>query len=152
MGQHVSVKSAFIILILLAWCAAQYGLAFWALRDLRANRAVRSGNPVGWVLIILCIPLAGPLFYAWSGSLATTPGVAARQPRARASTPVRRTARSDGEQSSPRARLTPAERENRTPDRGPISRAEAGTDPENWPWMPDDGEIYPPSATRPGSR
>ncbi|MFM9108132.1 MAG: hypothetical protein ACKOWF_15700 [Chloroflexota bacterium] len=56
----MSIESGLIALAIIIWIAAQYGLAA-ALHDLRRDPPAREANPVGWALVILCLPVAGPL-------------------------------------------------------------------------------------------
>jgi hypothetical protein len=78
--------------LLLPWIAAHYGLIALAMRDLLRRPAVRGGNPVAWGLVILGVPIAGPLAYA-----ALHPGVLpARPPRPRPARRPRRAALSAG--------------------------------------------------------
>ena len=66
-----------LVLAIIAWAAAQYGLAYWTLRDLRRRPRVRGGNKVLWALVILTFPVAGALVYATIGPTSFLP----RQPR-----------------------------------------------------------------------
>jgi hypothetical protein len=41
----------------------QYGLAIFAISDLRRREHLRGANKVTWTLIVLCIPFLGTLLY-----------------------------------------------------------------------------------------
>jgi hypothetical protein len=41
----------------------QYGLAIFAISDLRKRERLRGANKVTWSLIVLCIPFIGTLLY-----------------------------------------------------------------------------------------
>ncbi len=41
----------------------QYGLAIFAIRDLRRRERLRGANKVTWSLIVLCVPFIGTLLY-----------------------------------------------------------------------------------------
>jgi hypothetical protein len=41
----------------------QYGLAIFAISDLRRREHLRGANKVTWCLIVLCIPFIGTLLY-----------------------------------------------------------------------------------------
>lgn len=45
----------------------QYTMMFHALRDLRRRRSVRGGNKMNWAILIVCLPILGPLCYEWIG-------------------------------------------------------------------------------------
>lgn len=62
-----------LALLVLVWIAAQYGLAARALRDLRLRPRVRGGNKVAWALVILAVPIAGPLIYNVYGPVSFLP-------------------------------------------------------------------------------
>lgn len=47
--------------------AAQYMLAYQAIRDLIRRPRVRGGNKMTWAIVILCIPVLGAFFYSWMG-------------------------------------------------------------------------------------
>lgn len=51
----------------LGFAGAQYILCFQALRDLRRRARVRGNYRTLWALVILCLPIAGPLLYNWMG-------------------------------------------------------------------------------------
>ncbi|HVL22536.1 MAG TPA: PLD nuclease N-terminal domain-containing protein [Thermomicrobiales bacterium] len=52
---------------IVAFGAAQYTLAFQAINDLVRRPRVRGGNKMTWAIAILCLPIAGALFYSWMG-------------------------------------------------------------------------------------
>jgi hypothetical protein len=58
------LKTFLLICAVLLWAGVQYGLAIWAARDLLRRRRVRGDNKVVWMLVILIIPILGPLIYA----------------------------------------------------------------------------------------
>lgn len=60
----MDLRTVLLVLVVLAWIGVQYGLIVWALRDLGQRPRVRGNNKVGWALLILAVPLAGPLIYA----------------------------------------------------------------------------------------
>ena len=74
------LKTTLLICAVVLWAVVQYGLMFWALRDLRQRRSVRGGNKVLWALFILCLPVAGALIYA--AAAPTTPLAAPLRPMA----------------------------------------------------------------------
>ena len=51
------------VAVVACWIAIQYGLCVWAFRDLRRRRVTAYGNRVSWLLVILCVPVIGPLLY-----------------------------------------------------------------------------------------
>ena len=53
-----------LICAVLLWGGVQYGLVVWAMRDLRQRPRVRGGNKVVWALLILIVPIVGPLIYS----------------------------------------------------------------------------------------
>jgi hypothetical protein len=55
------------------WAVAQYGLAYWTLRDLSRRPRVRGDNKVLWALLILTVPLVGALLYTWMGPTSFLP-------------------------------------------------------------------------------
>ncbi|HEU0116959.1 MAG TPA: PLD nuclease N-terminal domain-containing protein [Thermomicrobiales bacterium] len=72
-----------LVVVILCWAAAQYGLAAWTLRDLARRPTVNGGSKTAWALGVLAVPVIGPLAYlavhpvpppAW---LARTPALAA---------------------------------------------------------------------------
>ena len=65
------LKTTLLMCAVVLWAIVQYGLMFWALRDLRQRRSVRGGNKVLWAFFILCLPVAGALIYA--AAAPTTP-------------------------------------------------------------------------------
>ena len=67
----MTLQTAMLGFLILLWAVSQYGLAAWALRDLRRRTSVRGGNKVSWALVILCVPIFGALVYSVYGP--TTP-------------------------------------------------------------------------------
>ncbi len=66
---HTSLLALSIVL----WAAAQYALAYGALRDLSRRPRVRGDNKVVWALVILILPFIGALLYAWMGPTSFLP-------------------------------------------------------------------------------
>ena len=62
-----SLQTWLLALGVVVWGAAQYGLVYWTLRDLARRPRVRGDNKIVWALIILTLPVAGALLYAWMG-------------------------------------------------------------------------------------
>jgi hypothetical protein len=58
------LKTFLLICAVLLWAGVQYGLAAWAVRDLLRQPRVRGGNKVVWGMVILIVPILGPLVYA----------------------------------------------------------------------------------------
>ena len=79
-----SERTWFLIGLVLLWIIAQYGLAIWALRDLRRRPRVRGDNKLLWALLILIVPIFGPLIYSSLGPTSFLP----RPPRRRPQTPA----------------------------------------------------------------
>ena len=46
---------------------AQYILMVQALRDLARRSRVRGDNKMAWALLIMCVPIVGPVVYGWMG-------------------------------------------------------------------------------------
>lgn len=61
------------VLVILTFALLYYWLAFLAMRDLLRRPAVRGQNKVVWGLIILCLPIAGALFYGYMGATSFLP-------------------------------------------------------------------------------
>lgn len=72
-----------VVVGIVLWAALQYGLAVWALRDLQRRPRVRGDNKTLWALVILAVPVVGPLAYATYGPTSFLP----RPPRAAAPAP-----------------------------------------------------------------
>jgi hypothetical protein len=83
----MSLERWVLVIAILLVAAAQYGLTYYALRDLIRRPSVRGNNKVAWGLIILTTPFVGPLLYTYMGPTSFLPrnGRQARPPR-----PVRR--------------------------------------------------------------
>jgi len=62
-----------LVVAILVWAVVQYGLAYWTLRDLQRRPRVRGGNKVLWAIIILALPIVGPLLYASIGPTSFIP-------------------------------------------------------------------------------
>ncbi|MGH2603996.1 MAG: PLD nuclease N-terminal domain-containing protein [Dehalococcoidia bacterium] len=69
-----------LVLVILLWIAAQFGLALWALRDLWRRPRVRGDNKMVWVLLILILPVIGPLIYSSLGPTSFLPRPGRAQP------------------------------------------------------------------------
>ena len=67
MPGHWSLETGLLALGIVVWGVGQYGLAFWALRDLLRRPRVRGDNKVVWALVILTLPVVGALLYASIG-------------------------------------------------------------------------------------
>jgi hypothetical protein len=61
------------ILLICFWLAMQYGFAIWALRDLLSRPRLRSDRRLLWLLLILIVPIAGPVLYSTFGSSTSRP-------------------------------------------------------------------------------
>jgi hypothetical protein len=59
--------------LIVVWGVAQYGLAYYTLRDLVRRPRVRGDNKVVWALVILMLPLGGALLYASMGPTSFLP-------------------------------------------------------------------------------
>ncbi len=59
--------------LIVVWGVAQYGLAYYTLRDLARRPRVRGDNKVVWALVILMLPLGGALLYASMGPTSFLP-------------------------------------------------------------------------------
>jgi hypothetical protein len=62
-----------LIILVIILMAAQYGLAVWALRDLWRRPRVRGENKFVWALLILIVPVLGPLLYSSLGPTSFLP-------------------------------------------------------------------------------
>jgi hypothetical protein len=58
------LKTFLLICAVLLWASVQYGLMAWALRDLMRRARVRGDNKLLWAMLILIVPIVGPLLYA----------------------------------------------------------------------------------------
>lgn len=67
------LQTFLLICAVLLWSGAQYGLMVWAVRDLIRRPVVRGGNKIAWGILILIVPIFGPLAYAVAAPLTTTP-------------------------------------------------------------------------------
>lgn len=56
-----------LVLLVILWAVAQYGLAAHALLDLKRRPTVRGNNKVVWALVILGVPIAGAFIYTVYG-------------------------------------------------------------------------------------
>src|SRR5581483_11931914 len=52
-----------LVIVILLWATAQYGLAVWTLRDLARRADVAGGSKTAWALGLLALPVIGPLAY-----------------------------------------------------------------------------------------
>ena len=73
MGTDVNERAWLLIILVIIWMAAQYGLAAWALRDLLRRPRVRGENKFVWVLLILIVPVLGPVLYSSLGPTSFLP-------------------------------------------------------------------------------
>lgn len=71
-----TLETWLLALAIVLWAGVQYGLAYWTLRDLARRPRVRGGNKVVWALVILVLPVAGALLYAWMGPTSFLPRAA----------------------------------------------------------------------------
>ena len=62
-----------LILLVSLWLVTQYGLAVWALRDLQRRPRVRGEKKVLWALLILIVPIVGPIIYSSLGPTSFLP-------------------------------------------------------------------------------
>lgn len=69
------------IILVVIWLAAQYGCAAWALRDLWRRPRVRGEKKVLWAMLILIVPIVGPLLYSSFGPTSFLPRRAAPRRR-----------------------------------------------------------------------
>ena len=67
------LQTFLLICAVLLWAGAQYGLMVWAVRDLVRRPSVRGGNKIVWGIVILTIPIFGPIAYAMIAPLTTAP-------------------------------------------------------------------------------
>jgi hypothetical protein len=98
----LTVQTALAIALVVGLGAAQYTLAFQALRDLVRRPRVRGGNKVAWALLILCVPIAGALIYSWMG-----PTSLLRRPQAPPAAPPARRPLHYAGRTGPRRNITP---------------------------------------------
>lgn len=97
----MSLQTAIAIAFVVGFGAAQYILMIQALRDLIRRPRVRGGNKAAWGLVILCLPVVGPLLYSWMG-----PTSLLRRPDA-ADRPVTRRSMHYAGRTPPRRNITP---------------------------------------------
>lgn len=69
----MDVRTVLLAAALLLWIGIQYGLIVWAVRDLSLRPRVRGGNKATWALLILIVPVIGPLIYAVYGPASFMP-------------------------------------------------------------------------------
>lgn len=81
MSDTASGQTWLLVTVVILWIAAQYGLAIWALRDLWHRPRVRGDNKVLWALLILIVPILGPLLYSSLGPASFLPRPKLRRPR-----------------------------------------------------------------------
>jgi len=79
----VDLRTVLLVVALLLWIGIHYSLIAWALRDLALRPRVRGGNKVAWALLILIVPVIGPLVYAVYGpaSFLSRPPLTPPRPR-----------------------------------------------------------------------
>jgi hypothetical protein len=63
----LNLQNLVLATMIVAFGAAQYMLAYQAIRDLIRRPRVRGGNKMTWAIIILCLPVLGAFFYSWMG-------------------------------------------------------------------------------------
>ena len=63
----MTIQNLVLATAIVAFGAAQYTLAYQAIRDLIRRPRVRGGNKMTWAIAILCLPVVGALFYNWMG-------------------------------------------------------------------------------------
>lgn len=63
----MSVSTLLLALAIIAFGGLQYTLVYQTIRDLMRRPRVRGGNKTSWALLILCVPILGPLAYGWLG-------------------------------------------------------------------------------------
>lgn len=97
----MTIQTAIAIAIVVGFGAAQYTLMYGALRDLIRRTRVRGGNKAAWALVIMCLPVIGPLVYSWMGptSLRRRPATTDR--------PVTRRSMHYAGRTPPRRNVTP---------------------------------------------
>jgi hypothetical protein len=69
----MSWQTWLLALLILIAGAAQYGLMFYAIRDLLRRPSVRGDNKVIWAFAILTLPFVGALFYLVMGPTSFLP-------------------------------------------------------------------------------
>ncbi|MFL5759148.1 MAG: PLD nuclease N-terminal domain-containing protein [Thermomicrobiales bacterium] len=62
-----------LALLILIAAAVQYGLMFYAIRDLLRRPSVRGDNKVIWAFVILTLPFVGALLYLTMGPTSFLP-------------------------------------------------------------------------------
>lgn len=82
MDTSATDRTWILVLLVLVWIVAQYGLAAWALRDLWQRPRVRGDNKIAWALLILIVPIVGPLLYSSLGPTSFLPRPAQPRPPA----------------------------------------------------------------------
>lgn len=83
MDESASGQTWLLATVVILWIAAQYGLAIWALRDLWQRPRVRGDNKVLWALLILIVPILGPILYSSLGPASFLPRSTPRRPEFR---------------------------------------------------------------------
>ena len=73
MDSDVNDRAWLLIILVIIWMAAQYGLAAWALRDLWRRPRVRGEKKFVWALVILIVPVLGPVLYSSLGPTSFLP-------------------------------------------------------------------------------
>lgn len=71
----MTLQTTLLILVILVWIVLHYGLIIWALRDLYLRPRVRGDNKITWALVILVLPVIGPLIYSVYGPASFLPRV-----------------------------------------------------------------------------
>ena len=56
-----------LAILIVVFASLQYALAWSAITDLLHRPRVRGGSHTSWVLVILCVPILGPLAYGAVG-------------------------------------------------------------------------------------
>jgi hypothetical protein len=63
----MSIQNLVLATVIVAIGAAQYTLAYQAIRDLIRRPRVRGNNKMSWAIVILCLPVLGAFLYSWMG-------------------------------------------------------------------------------------
>jgi hypothetical protein len=69
----MSWQTWLLAILILIVAALQYGLMFYAIRDLMRRPSVRGDNKVIWVFVILILPFVGALIYLIMGPTSFLP-------------------------------------------------------------------------------
>lgn len=105
----MSMPTVIAAIVVIGLGTAQYILMVQSLRDLGRRPRVRGDNKVAWALVILCVPIIGPLVYGWMG-----PTSLIRRPQALPPQPG--SGRNGTGSSGSRHNITPISEARRRPD------------------------------------